>query len=189
MLLIRHLTRDLLWRPDTVVHPNHAVALIEAVYATDAPAETMARLSRLAGRPAEPDPLGGYRIPLSRGCLRILPHAVAAELFPEMADGPSLIGLTIAVEAVTGAPQEITGEISHAAPGKGTPGRPADERPNNEWPTGGWPPARRASAGQMTIGEIATAQATAGQPASGGTPIGRATHAGGVVIRWIVGSV
>jgi hypothetical protein len=72
-LLIRHLTRDLLWRPDNVEHPNHAVALTEVVYASDTPAETMTRLSRLAGRPAEPDPLGGYRIPLAQGVLRILP--------------------------------------------------------------------------------------------------------------------
>jgi hypothetical protein len=40
----------------------------------------MTRLSRLAGRPAEPDPLGGYRIPLARGVLRILPPAA---LFPD----------------------------------------------------------------------------------------------------------
>jgi hypothetical protein len=98
MLLIRHLTRGLLWRPDTVVHPNHAVALTEAVYATDSPAETMTRLSRLAGHPAEPDPLGGYSIRLARGALRILPRAVAAALFPGAAGAPPLIGLTIAVE-------------------------------------------------------------------------------------------
>jgi catechol 2,3-dioxygenase-like lactoylglutathione lyase family enzyme len=97
-LLIRHLTHDLLWRPSTTTHPNHAVALTEAVYATDAPAETATRLSRLTGRPAEPDPLGGYRIPLTRGTVRVLPHAAAKSLFPGVADGPPLIGLTIAVE-------------------------------------------------------------------------------------------
>ncbi len=101
VLLIRHLTRDLLWRPENVIHPNHAMALTEAVYATDAPAETMTRLSRLAGRPAEPDPLGGYRIPLARGRLRILPRAIGAGLFPAAAGAASLIGLTIAAE-VTG---------------------------------------------------------------------------------------
>jgi hypothetical protein len=98
LLLIRHANRDLLWRPDNVVHPNHAVALTEAVYATDTPAETMTRLSRLAGRPAEPDPLGGYRIPLSRGCIRILPRAVAEALFPRASNSPPLIGLTLTAE-------------------------------------------------------------------------------------------
>ena len=82
VLLIRQLTRDLLWRPSNTVHPNWAAALTEAVYASDAPAKIMASMSRLAGRPAEPDPLGGYRIRFSRGCVRMLPHAAAAGLFP-----------------------------------------------------------------------------------------------------------
>jgi len=97
-LLIRHLTRDLLWRPDSLVHPNHAVALSEVVYATDMPAKAMNWLSRLTGRPAEPDPMGGYRIPLARGCIRILPRAAARSLFPGAADSPALIGVTITVE-------------------------------------------------------------------------------------------
>lgn len=99
ILLIRHLTRDQLWRPDTVLHPNRAVALTEVIYACDAPAETMTRLSRLAGHPAEPDPLGGYRIHLSRGVLRTLPRAAAARLFPGATGNAPLFGLTIAVEA------------------------------------------------------------------------------------------
>jgi hypothetical protein len=98
VLLIRHLTRDLLWRPDNTVHPNRAVALTEVVYAADAPAETMTLLSRLAGRPAEPDPLGGFRIPLARGRIRILPRASAAALFPGEAGGAPILGLTIATE-------------------------------------------------------------------------------------------
>ncbi|MSP01279.1 MAG: VOC family protein [Acetobacteraceae bacterium] len=102
VMLIRQLTRDLLWRPDTVAHPNTAVALTEAVYASDAPAETAARLSRLSGRPAEPDPMGGYRIPLGRGRVRILPRAVAGILFPGATNGPPLIGLSIDAESSGG---------------------------------------------------------------------------------------
>ena len=102
-LLIRQLTREFLWRSDTVMHPNHAVALLEVVYAIDAPAETMTRLSRLAGRPAVPDARGGYRIPLARGCVRVLPCAVATELFPDAASAPPLIGLTIATESLVDA--------------------------------------------------------------------------------------
>ena len=114
MLLIRHLTRDLLWRPDNVEHPNHAVALAEVVYASDTPAETMTRLSRLAGRPAEPDPLGGYRIPLVRGMLRILPHAAAAMLFPGASGGGPLSGLTIAVEPSNDTTVRASGETRPA---------------------------------------------------------------------------
>ena len=96
VLLIRHLTRDRLWRPENVVHPNGALALTEAVYAVDLPAETMSRLSRLTGRPAEPDPLGGYRIPLARGRLRILPRGAAPGLFPTATASLPLIGLRVA---------------------------------------------------------------------------------------------
>jgi hypothetical protein len=106
VLLIRQLTRDLLWRPDNAVHPNGAAALAEVVYATDMPAETMTRLSRLSGRPAEPDPLGGYRIPLGRGCVRILPRAAAAMLFPGADAGLPLLGLTIVGSSA--------GEVVHA---------------------------------------------------------------------------
>jgi hypothetical protein len=99
ILLIRQLTRTLLWRGDNTIHSNHAAALTEAVYASDEPAETMTGLSRLAGRPAEPDPMGGYRITLSRGSVRILPHSAAAALFPGALEGAPIIGLTIITSA------------------------------------------------------------------------------------------
>jgi hypothetical protein len=98
ILLIRHLTRDVLWRPNNTVHPNGAVGLTEAVFATDAPAETITRLSRLSGCPAEPDPLGGYRIPFGGSRIRILPRAVAAALFGGAIGPLALAGLTIATE-------------------------------------------------------------------------------------------
>ena len=106
VLLIRQLTRDRLWLPDAVSHPNRAVRLTEAVYATDHPAETMTRLSRLAGRPAEPDPVGGFHIDFGGGgCVRVLPPAAAADPVtrPDRCEdirtgGPSLRGLTIAAE-------------------------------------------------------------------------------------------
>jgi glyoxalase-like protein len=97
MLLIRHLTRELLWRPDNVDHPNRAVALAEVVYADDTPAEIMTLWSRLAGRAAEPDELGGYRIRLARGVLRFLPRTAAAKLFPGATGSGPVFGLTIAV--------------------------------------------------------------------------------------------
>jgi hypothetical protein len=99
VLLVRHLTSELLWRPDTIAHPNNAVGITEIVYAVAAPAKTMARLSRLSGRPAEPDPLGGYRITLERGVVRILPLDAAAKLLPGANGRPALAGLTIVTEA------------------------------------------------------------------------------------------
>ena len=101
VLLIRHLTPGLLWRPENVAHPNGATALTEVVYASDTPARAMTTLSRLAGRPAQPDPAGGYRIPLGRGHVRVLPRAAAAGLFPGVPETsmiPALMGLTITAD-------------------------------------------------------------------------------------------
>ena len=67
----------------------------------------MTWLSRLSGQPFSPDPLGGYRLALGRGAIRVLPRAVAVSLFPGipaeaasalhgMPAGPALVGLTLA---------------------------------------------------------------------------------------------
>jgi Glyoxalase-like domain len=101
VLLVRHLTRGLLWRPDHIVHPNRAVALAEVVYAADAPAEIMTKLSRLTGRPAEPDPQGGFRVTLAQGCVRVLPRVMASAMFPGTLGAPPLVGLTVATEAAS----------------------------------------------------------------------------------------
>lgn len=115
VLLIRHLTRGLLWRPANMVHPNRALALTEAVYGSDAPAEIMTLLSRLSGRPAEPDPLGGYRITLARGRVRVLPRAAAATLFPGQSGEAPLIGLTIVTDVGSPiAPDHGGGRLVHA---------------------------------------------------------------------------
>jgi hypothetical protein len=74
----------------------------------------MAHLSRLAGRPAEPDPMGGYRIPLGRGVVRILPHTAAAALFPGATGTGSLFGLTITIDAPRNAGAGLTDEPNPA---------------------------------------------------------------------------
>lgn len=62
--LIRHLTPELVWQPRWMDHPNRAVALEALVLAVASPAETAARLSRLAGLPLQPDPAGGFALVL-----------------------------------------------------------------------------------------------------------------------------
>lgn len=108
-LLIRHLTRDLLWRPEDTAHPNGALALIEAVFATGTPAVTTAHLSRLSGRPAEPDPMGGYRIGLPRGGIRVLPPDAAATLFPGSTGNAQVMGLTILARTADRPPMHAGG--------------------------------------------------------------------------------
>jgi catechol 2,3-dioxygenase-like lactoylglutathione lyase family enzyme len=101
LLLVRQLTPELLWRPDNTVHPNHATGIAEVIYAVPTPAETMTRLSRVTGRSAVPDALGGYRIDLARGLVRVLPLDAAAKLLPGSSGGPALAGLTVTVDEPT----------------------------------------------------------------------------------------
>ena len=78
--LVRHLTPELLWRPEWIAHPNRAEALEGAILIVEHPAESAARFSRLAGRPVTPDPAGGFRLDLPRGWVRLLPPASSAVL-------------------------------------------------------------------------------------------------------------
>jgi len=65
--LIRHLTPELLWRPEHLEHSNRVVALEEVVFAVADPSETLARLQRLTGVPAEDGTLS-----LPRGRVRVV---------------------------------------------------------------------------------------------------------------------
>ncbi|PWS38777.1 VOC family protein [Falsiroseomonas bella] len=62
--LVQHLTPELVWDARWMGHRNGAEALESVIVASAEPAETMARLARLAGVPAEPDPLAGFRLRL-----------------------------------------------------------------------------------------------------------------------------
>lgn len=80
--LIQHHTPELMWQERWLDHPNRAVALDSVILAVQRPAETAAGLSRLTGRPLEPDPAGGYRLPLPQGRVRILPPEALAAVLP-----------------------------------------------------------------------------------------------------------
>jgi catechol 2,3-dioxygenase-like lactoylglutathione lyase family enzyme len=53
MQLIRHLTPELLWRPEWTSHPNRVETLAGLMFWVEDPEATAARLARLTGRPAE----------------------------------------------------------------------------------------------------------------------------------------
>ncbi len=95
--LIRHLTPDLVWRASEMVHPNHAVALEAVVLVAEEPAVLAALLSRVAGRPVTPDPVGGYALGLPAGKVRILPPDALDAVFPGMACSslPCIAGVVI----------------------------------------------------------------------------------------------
>jgi len=83
--LVRHLTPEAIWQERFMQHANQAVALETAILAVADPADTAARLSRLAGRPVTPDPAGGFGLELPRGRLRILPPNALDAIFAGVA--------------------------------------------------------------------------------------------------------
>ncbi|MES2712655.1 MAG: VOC family protein [Pseudomonadota bacterium] len=62
--LIRHLTPELVWQERWLSHANHVAALESVVLVSATPAETAARFAVLAGVALEPDPAGGFVLPL-----------------------------------------------------------------------------------------------------------------------------
>ena len=99
-LLVCQRTPELLWQERFLHHPNHAAGLVAVALAVTDPAETACRLSRLAGRPMLPDPLGGYALDLPRGTVRLLSVEACAALFPgtEPASAPSIAGVAVATD-------------------------------------------------------------------------------------------
>lgn len=95
--LIRHRTREAVWQPRFLGHANKAVALEDVVIASESPAATAARFSRLAGRPVVPDPAGGYALHLPRGRVRLLPDTALPQVLPGVAPPglPCIAGIAL----------------------------------------------------------------------------------------------
>lgn len=108
--LIRHLTPELVWNPKWMDHANRAVALEEAILCAREPAETAARLSRVAGLPVEPDPAGGFLLRLPGAAhaagpfaekietrVRVLPEAALPDVLPGVTApaSPFMAGMVI----------------------------------------------------------------------------------------------
>jgi hypothetical protein len=77
--LVQHLTPELVWDARWMGHRNAAESLESAIVASAEPAETMARLARLAGVPTEPDPVAGFRLRLPGAARAAGPHSPAME--------------------------------------------------------------------------------------------------------------
>lgn len=107
--LLQHLTPELVWRPDTLRHPNHAVALTAVIVVARLPAEFAARLSRATGCALRPDPAGGYQLDLPQGTVRILPPAALGQVFPGVTPRPA----TVSIAGVT----LTTDDANHAVAG------------------------------------------------------------------------
>jgi hypothetical protein len=101
--LIRHLTPEAIWQPRFLDHPNHAAGWEEVVLAVENPAESAARFSLLAGRPAEADQSGGYALKLEHSRLRLLPAEALGTELPEVGIGSLPLIAAIAIRTDDGA--------------------------------------------------------------------------------------
>lgn len=69
-IVIEHGTRDVLWQPHLLSHPNGAQGLAAMYFCPPDPAATLARFERLLGKPAAHGP--AHRFALGRGAFWVL---------------------------------------------------------------------------------------------------------------------
>src|SRR3546814_18233439 len=102
VLMIEHLTRDLIWRPEYMTHPNGAVGLAGAQFVVDDPAEAAARYARLTGGRPGPMEGGGVRLDLGEQELQFLSPGSPGPSTMGNADAhcPSLSGGIFRVSAI-----------------------------------------------------------------------------------------
>ena len=77
--LVQHLTPELVWDARWMGHRNGADALESVILVSANPAEATARLAKLAGVAAEPDPLAGFRLRLPGAARAAGPDSPAME--------------------------------------------------------------------------------------------------------------
>ncbi|MFC3126966.1 VOC family protein [Pseudoroseomonas globiformis] len=117
--LVQHHTPQLMWQERWLVHANRAVALEDTILAAPEPAVSATALSRLAGLPFEPDPAGGYVLPLPVGRVRILPPAALERALPGVAAPglPFLAACTLRTDDGNEAIRRIAGDRLRVVPG------------------------------------------------------------------------
>jgi hypothetical protein len=82
MHLVHHLTPEALWQERFMRHANGATELLGVTIQSAEPAETTARLSRITGVAAVPDPDGGYALTPGTTRVRIVPTDASAPAVP-----------------------------------------------------------------------------------------------------------
>jgi hypothetical protein len=118
--LVRHLTAEAIWQERWIAHPNGAQELRAAIIVSDQPAESAARLSRLSGLPLEPDPAGGFALPLPDGArVRVLAPEVSAAILPGVVPPalPALMGMVLGVADLDATRRALAGVLVIETPG------------------------------------------------------------------------
>jgi hypothetical protein len=118
--LVRHLTPEAIWQERWMAHPNGAQELRAAIIVSDQLAESAARLSRLSGLPLEPDPAGGFALPLPDGArVRVLAPEVSAAILPGVVPPalPALMGMVLGVADLDATRRALAGVLVIETPG------------------------------------------------------------------------
>ncbi|MHA1567473.1 MAG: VOC family protein [Alphaproteobacteria bacterium] len=82
LFFIEQATRDVLWQPDLLDHPNGVRALEAVTICSDDPGETAARLGNLVGTAPMPTTGGGIRCTLKSGMVDLVTVTGLAARFP-----------------------------------------------------------------------------------------------------------
>lgn len=99
-LIIEHLTRDVLWQPHLLDHPNGVLGLEECWFASRDARATAENLAQLTGGRLERG-AAVYRLPLTRGALVVMDHARWRALGPGTMPPPdSPVGMVFRVASL-----------------------------------------------------------------------------------------
>jgi hypothetical protein len=110
LLYIEHLTREVLWQPHLLDHPNGVVALSDVFLCTPEARAAADKYAALFGAPARPVSEGEWRIALARGYVWIATPAAWARRAPGAATPPlpSPVGIGFQVRSVAATRELLT---------------------------------------------------------------------------------
>lgn len=113
-IVIEHRTRDVMWQPHLLEHPNGAVALDGVSICSTDPISTGERLSHLFGQKMKHDAgQGVIHFELRRGNVHVLDSAALARQFPQIGSPPCLPW--VAGSSYTVSDLEVTRRVLRAA--------------------------------------------------------------------------
>jgi hypothetical protein len=118
--LVRHLTPEAIWQERWMGHPNGVTGLRAAILVAENPARSAARLSRLSGLALEPDPAGGFALPLPDGArVRVLAPDVLASVLPGVVPPalPAVVGMVLGVADLDATRDALSAVLRVEVPG------------------------------------------------------------------------
>lgn len=121
LLYIEHLTRDVLWQPHLLAHPNGVTGIRDILLCAPDTTPVVARLAALFGVQAQPTADGEFRMKLRRGSVWVCTPAAWTRWAPAAATPPlpCPVGIGFSVSDVGATRQWLTDRGVNAQPGPG----------------------------------------------------------------------